>query len=238
MAVLGAVGAMLAARYASAQDYNYQTTTTTTTEPAAPLPPPPEQQPQRYEAPLVKAAPEGAWAPKTGFGIGFVAGGGVGDYTKNAVKQNTDMQGVWNLRTVIGTRSYAAIEGAWTGAAGTISGFGLDRNNTLIRNGLEAALRLNAPFNAKGTLLEPYIFGGVGWDRYQLSHSPNVTADVTERDNALVTPVGVGFNASYRGFLMDIRYAFRPTFREDLLVSLPNHDLTNWTASGQLGYEF
>jgi hypothetical protein len=180
------------------------------------------------------------WMPRSGFGIGVTAGGGVGNYTQSDIRATTGVQGIWDVRASFGTRTYVGVEAAYVGAAGSVSGLGLTTGNTLVRNGLEGTLRLNAPLYAGGTLLEPYVFGGVGWDHYALSHTPVVTADIASSDDTLTVPFGLGFNAVYKGFIADARFAFRPTFFDNMVTAaaVQNNDLTNWTLGFQLGYEF
>src|SRR5262249_39505537 len=129
------------------------------------------------------------------------------------------------------------IEAAYVGGAGSITGLGLQDGSVLMRNGAETTLRLNAPLMLGRTLFEPYLYGGVGWDRYTVTPTTR-TANVDASSHVLTTPFGVGFDTTYRGSVADVRVAYRPTFKSTL-TNMPVHDnLTNWTLGAQLGYEF
>jgi hypothetical protein len=106
-----------------------------------------------------------------------------------------------------------------------------------MRNGAETTLRLNAPLMMGRTLFEPYLFGGVGWDRYTITPT-TPTANVTHSSDVITTPFGVGFDTTYRGFVADVRFAYRPTFKSTITNMPANDNLTNWTLGAQLGYEF
>jgi len=208
-----------------------------------PLPPPPPAPPQTYltpfnaEQPTAYGVHNGRFIPSTGFGASISAGGGGGDYTSGTIKANTGTTGVWNIRAVIGTRTYLGFEGAYTGGASSINGLGLAANNTLVRNGLEALARIQYPVALHLWMIEPYIFGGIGWDYYSFRSNPTfTTASFFANDNTLVVPAGAGFSFGYMGFIGDVRAAYRPTFEENLFGQ--NVGLTNWNAQASIGYEF
>jgi hypothetical protein len=177
------------------------------------------------------------WKPRTGYGVAVTAGGGAGNYVGQFARDNTGVPGNWTLRASYGTRTYVGIEAAYLGAAGAISGLGLSGDSLLVRNGLETTLRLNAPLMVHRTLLEPYLFGGFGWDHYTVTNTP-ATSSVDATQDTLTTPFGAGFDVTYIGFVGDVRFAYRPTFEETLTPVHADNDLTNWTVTGQVGYEF
>ena len=136
---------------------------------------------------------------------------------------------------VFGTRMFLGLEGAYIGAAQSISGLGLGSSNTLLRNGFEGVLRAQFPMAAGPSLFEPYAFLGLGWNHYSLSNTPVATASVARNDDTLTVPWGFGFSAGYMGFLADIRFTYRPTYDANMLG---NASLTNWNLGGAIGYEF
>jgi hypothetical protein len=88
-------------------------------------------------------------------------------------------------------------------------------------------------------LLEPYILGGAGWNAYRVTNIDTSTASIaTTSDNTLVLPFALGFMAGYKGFVADLRYTIRPTYRQTLLAGQGTTDLTNWDAGGMIGFEF
>jgi hypothetical protein len=124
------------------------------------------------------------------------------------------------------------------GGASSVTGLGLASNNTLVRNGGEGLLRLQYPMQMKLAMIEPYVFGGVGWDFYAFRTNPSTFANASLRanDNTLVVPAGAGISFGYMGFIGDVRAAYRPTFEEDLFGQ--GVGLTNWNAQASIGYEF
>jgi len=174
--------------------------------------------------------------PRTGYGVAFMAGGGVGTYVSSPTRNEAGAVGVWNLRVAYGTRTYAGVEAAYLGGAGSVSGLGGSSQNLLVRNGVEATLRVNAPLVYGRTLAEPYLFAGIGWDHYSVSNA-SPSASVGGGDDVGTAPVGVGFDLTHRGVVADLRFAFRPTFGENQSPTVKTPDLTNWTLALQLGYE-
>jgi hypothetical protein len=217
------------------------------TEAVPPPPPPPvEAQPVPMTAPPPAPLPPGAigaenpygwYMPQSRFGMAIMLGGGVSDYPNNVVSNNTGVSGAWDLRLVFGTRLWFGGEIAYVGAASSINNLGLATSSTLVRNGIEGLLRINAPLHAGGTLLEPYIFGGLGWNLYDVNASVS-TADLNVSDNTMSVPAGLGFSVGYQGFMADIRGTYRPTYFQQLFIAQPDTALTNWSADLTIGYEF
>jgi hypothetical protein len=182
---------------------------------------------------------DGRWMPRSHFGVGLFVGGGVSDFTDVFARNQTNVGGSWTARVTVGTRSIVGLEGSYVGGANPLSGLG-GGNATLVRNGLEGVVRLNLPLYARSTLLEPYIFGGAGWNAYQVTNTSSLsTASVSSQaDNTLSVPLGIGFTVGYHGFLADLRYTFRPTYDQSTIVNASGTGLTNWDAGGMIGYEF
>ncbi|HLK89048.1 MAG TPA: hypothetical protein VKZ18_04085 [Polyangia bacterium] len=221
-----------------------------TMAPPEATPPPPEATPAPMAPPtavpvypdhnadvLVPEA-QGRWMPMSRIGVGAFVGGGVTDFTGGTARNQTNTGGSWTARVTAGTRSIVGVEGSYIGGANTIHGLG--GNADLVRNGIEGVLRLNLPLYARDTLLEPYIFGGAGWNGYRVTNFSSLsTASFTSgTDNTLSVPLGVGFTVGYHGFLADLRYTIRPTYDQSTLVNASGTGLTNWDAGGMIGYEF
>jgi hypothetical protein len=189
-------------------------------------------------ADVAPTSPQRRWAPTSGFGVGLFVGGGVTDFTEGGARAQTNTGGSWTGRVTLGTRSIVGFEGSYIGGAYTIHGLG--GNDTLIRNGLEGAVRVNFPLFAQSTLLEPYVVAGMGWNGYHVSNpATSFTASAAlETDNTLAVPLGAGFAVGYHGLLVDLRYTIRPTYDQSILANQANTALTNWDLGGMVGYEF
>lgn len=212
-----------------------------------PPPPPPVMQPGPVAPPayyygrpdVAPLPPRVTWMPSSGIGVGLFVGGGVTDFFNSAARSVTNTGGSWTARMTFGTRSIVAFEGSYIGGANSIAGFG-NTNATLLRSGLEGSLRLNVPIYAQATLFEPYIMGGLGWNDYHIvNYNSAALASLSSgTDNTLSIPLGIGFTVGYRGFLADLRYTYRPTYDQSILVNQTNTALTNWDLGGMIGYEF
>jgi hypothetical protein len=176
------------------------------------------------------------WKPLTGYGVALTAGGGISNFV-GTIRDETSTAGMWNVRVSYGTRVYMGVEGAYLGAAGPINGLGPGAQSTLVRNGVEGTLRMNAPLMSRVALVEPYIFGGVGWDHYSVS-TTSVSTSLDAGDDVVTAPVGLGFDFTYRGLVADGRFCYRATFGENKNGAGTRQDLSNWTLGAQLGYEF
>jgi hypothetical protein len=182
------------------------------------------------------------WAPSSGFGMAILAGGGVTDFTQGNTRDVTGTGGSWDARLAFGTRRWVGFEASYIGGANTIHNLGGTNSNTnLVRNGLEGALRINAPLYAHDTLLEPYVAGGVGWNSYRVTNY-NATlssSSVSDKnDNTVSIPLALGFAVGYKGFVADARFTVRPTYSQTVFTEETSSALTNWDFGGMLGYEF
>jgi hypothetical protein len=179
---------------------------------------------------------------RTGVGVSLQAGGGVTNFTGSSARDVTNVGGYWDVRSVFGTRSFVGGEVAYVGSARGISTSSVFSNGTsLMGHGGEATLRLQVPMaSSTGVLVEPFAFGGVGFSHYYL-RNPSIGA-VTTSDDVGTIPVGVGLAAGYRGFMVDARFTYRPTFNSDDTFfgtgAVNNGGLQSWTAGVSLGYEF
>jgi hypothetical protein len=94
--------------------------------------------------------------------------------------------------------------------------------------------------------VQPFIFGGVAWRRYQLQNSDFNTSDVLGEDDVLEVPVGLGIAYKAGSFLLDARGEFRGAFYEDLVPSASggltrgsdDASLHRWGINANLGVEF
>lgn len=177
--------------------------------------------------------------PVSRMGLAILAGGGVTDFTQGNMRDQTGVGGFWDIRALFATRRRIGFEMSYIGGANSLQGLGLSGSSKLVRNGVEGVLRAQAPLRHQGSLLEPYVFGGVGWNGYRVTNVNSDVASVTaSNDNTVSLPLGLGFMAGYKGLVGDLRYAYRPTFRQTILAGQGSNGLTNWDAGAMIGFEF
>lgn len=178
-------------------------------------------------------------APKllTEWGMSISVGLGVGGFVDEDMRDFVEVAGAWDARVVLGTRTNFAIEAAYTGGAAEIDALGLDKDAALISSGAEANLR----YNMRTGALQPYAVAGVGVRHYELVNADTNTSNVTDSDNVIEMPIGIGMSYRYRGFVSDIRGTFRPAFSENLIETTGNQSSTklhNWGMNLTAGWEF
>jgi hypothetical protein len=180
----------------------------------------------------------------TRFGFAISAGGGVSGFTDNTARSATQDGGGWDVRATFGTRSPIAAEISYLGSAQTIEALGLDNNAVLLGNGVQANVRVNLTTD---TDVQPFLFGGAAWRRYQVTNTDSNTSDVADDDDVLEIPVGAGLAYRYRGLIIDMRGEYRRTTQEDLMPSLTQDgpfasdsqaELHRWGVNANVGYEF
>jgi hypothetical protein len=176
-------------------------------------------------------------------------GGGVQQFTNDAVQDATDMGGMWEVRAAFGTNTLLAIEAAYVGSATPIKTIlGPDQDATLVGTGIEGDLRLNL---IPAESFSPFVFGGLGWKRYDVANADFRTAStgIADEDNLLEVPFGGGFAVHSGGLVLDARFTFRAAVGEDLVIDEDDADvditddasaerMDNWAVNAGLGFEF
>ena len=184
-----------------------------------------------------RRAPPGT--PDSQIGLAILAGGGVTDFMPGTTRNETGVGGSWDVRVIVATRTWIGFEGSYIGGANPIKGLGLSGNSKLVRNGVEGALRAQAPLHHRTTLLEPYVLAGVGWNAYRVTSVNSDSASAAQNsDNTVAVPLGIGFMVVHQGFVADLRYTIRPTYEQTILGGQSATGLTNWDAGGMIGFEF
>lgn len=171
-------------------------------------------------------------------GLSLTVGGGGSGFVDDTMRETANVGGTWDVRAAFGTHSPIAIEAGYLGSAQTLDTFGLDEDAILLGTAVEGVARVNLLPDAT---VNPYFFGGAAWRRYDLTNTDTNTSDVTETDNLLEIPVGVGVGYRISGFVADLRGEFRIADQEDLLrrdIGSERAVLHTWSASAKLGYEF
>lgn len=175
-------------------------------------------------------------------GIGFTLGGGIAGFTSQAMRDNTNtsVSGLWSARAAFGTHIPIGLEVGYNGTDVKLAPTDTNATGNLVGTNVEAALRYNILPHYKWN---PYMFAGVGMQRYNITNANFSQADTGFKDkaNLAVYPMGVGVGYRDRsGFVADIRGTFRVAQSSSLLrePSGQNADLHTWDAGGNLGYEF
>jgi hypothetical protein len=174
----------------------------------------------------------------TKYGLSITAGGGVAGFTDETLRDTADVGGTWDVRAAFGTHYPIALEAGYIGSAQSIDAVGLDTDAVLVGTAFEGLARVNLLPQDR---FNPYFFGGAAWRRYDVTNADTNTSDVSETDNLLEIPVGIGVNYRLSGFVADARGEFRIAGEEDLIrtdLGADNARMHTWSASAKLGYEF
>ena len=207
--------------------------------------PKPDTQPQPAQAmpapvPTEPSAPLAGVPPQEWYDIAGMAlsvGGGVEDFAGSTLRNTTATGGSWDARLTIGTRYWVAGELSYIGSAQSVHALGLS-SSTMVGNGAQAALRLNATMNYP---FQPFVYGGAAWRHYSLSSSGVNLSDIASSADVFELPVGVGFAAYYSNLMLDVRGEYRFAWGGGDFVPTPNGgnaSLDRWGVSGNIGFEF
>jgi hypothetical protein len=215
------------------QPQRVQYTTETTTEISAE--PPTPMRTKRFRSAIVEVENPGAEPYyATGFGMAITAGGGATGYLEPDARSMTRVGPGWDARLHLATRSIIGGEVGYFGGLSGVRGVpGLDANTDILRQGVEAAARLNVVSG----LVQPYLLGGVGWTNSRITGTTFNNSDVSSLDNFVHFPVGAGIGFHYRGLLVDTRGVFRPTFG-DTMLNAENARMHTWEGKLNAGWEF
>lgn len=216
-------------------------TTMPAPQPAPPAPPAPTTyQTNVYEPPATPMAAETRpWYETVGYGISI--GGGVDDFVGDNARATTKVGGGWDVRLTIGTKQWLAGEISYIGSAQAIDALGLDSSAVLVGNGVQGALRVNF---ARNEFVQPFLYGGGAWRRYDLTNESFNTSDVANKDDVFEIPVGVGVAGYLSGFMADLRGEYRGVWGNDLISTPRSNDntivgpLDRWAVKANIGTEF
>jgi outer membrane protein OmpA-like peptidoglycan-associated protein len=185
----------------------------------------------------------------TRFGMSVTVGGGVVDFMDGEARDLGDMGGAWEARLAVGTRMPIAIEAAYVGAAHDVNALGLDDSAVLLGTSAEADVRLNIASLFGAWTVQPYVFGGIGYTRYDVTNEDFNTSSVNDEEELGHIPVGAGIGYQWRGLLVDLRGTMRPAFQDDLVNEPADEDdpldetdtatdLDTWSVAARAGWEF
>lgn len=181
----------------------------------------------------------------TRIGMSATVGGGVVDFLDGEARDMADLGGAWEARLTVGTRLPVALEAAYVGSVHNIDALGLDSSAVLLGSAVEADLRVN--FTT--WMLQPYVFGGIGYTRYDVSNDDFNTSSVNDEEEMGHIPLGAGLGYQFGGLLVDLRGTVRPAFQDDLVDEPAIEDdpldetdtatdLDTWSVTARLGWEF
>jgi len=175
-------------------------------------------------------------------GIGVTIGGGLTGFTDQAVRNTTtsNVGGLWSARATIGTHIPIGLDLTYNGTAVDVRPLGAPKTGTLVGTNVEAALRWNI---LPHYMVNPYVFGGIGWQRYDVTNANFSMADFgfADKDNFAEFPMGAGI--AYRdksGLVLDVRGTFHAVPNPGLIRDPAGGaaDMHTWDAGANLGYEF
>jgi hypothetical protein len=171
------------------------------------------------------------------------AGGGVSAFSDAVARQTTELGGAWDLRLTARPRRFLAGEIAYVGTANAVSTRMTEftPNGVIVGGGIESDLRLQLPW-----VVEPYVFGGVGWDHFALVYSGlRSSTSLHGGENVAVFPVGGGVQAFLsRRVAVDARFAYRVTSGDRIEVenngaaTVVAQGLDHWTLAARFGFLF
>ncbi len=227
-------------------------------EPIAPgpivMPPPPPIVPETTIGPVADDTPSTyAWYEDrmaSGVGVAVVIGGGVSGFTDRQMRDtvSTDVSGLWDARFTFGSHIPIGLDLSYLGTAANLNSLSGTQTATLVGTTAEAALRWNILPHA---FFNPYIFGGMGWQRYDVTGRTVSLSDsgMRQSDNSIEFPMGAGL--SYRdpsGLVIDARGTFRANVDQGLVLETGSNPqsigssnyapMHTWEASAAIGYEF
>jgi hypothetical protein len=175
-----------------------------------------------------------AWPPRSGYGGAFLIGGGVNNFSGSRANDATRPGGGWNVRAVVGTRTPVGFELAYSGGMHDIRMGGTGNDDTLVHNGFEGGLRLALPLTPRRALIAPFLYAGVGWDRYDVIERGQPPPGWTDDDYELAIPVGLGLAAALKGVMVELRAGYRKAFDEEVFGQA---DMSTWSVMLSLGGE-
>lgn len=181
---------------------------------------------------------------KSQIGVGLVIGGGITGFTDALMRDtiSNNVGGLWDARLSIGTHVPIGFDISYLGSAAELRTLDDQSNGTLVGTAVEGAVRFNVLPHFS---VNPYVFAGLGWQRYDVRDASFAQSDTGLRneDDLLVVPMGAGI--SYRatsGLTADVRGTFRAADDSGLLSVREgtdgNAELHTWEASAAVGYEF
>lgn len=167
-------------------------------------------------------------------GVTVLLGGGVEGYT-GGLAPEINPGPSWGVGVGLRPTKVVGVELGYSGAVNSIETSGRDAlssgNADIVRNGGAAM----ATVGLSATPVQPYLLGGVGFDRYNIRH--NDTGDFRD-DTVGNVPLGVGLRSQVSNFTADLRGTYGVLFSQNFAEGEGNthlSDLGDSTPTGRFG---
>lgn len=168
--------------------------------------------------------------------VAIAAGVGITEFADAGMRDAAGIAGSWEARLIFRTRQRLSFEASYVGSIQDIDSLGLDDDAMLVSHGVGGAVRVNL-FVAR---YQPYVVAGAAWRRYELTNADVNTSSVSDADEVMETPIGVGFSYRFDELIVDARGVYRVVLFDELMApDAGGHHtrLDNWTASLMAGIE-
>jgi hypothetical protein len=240
---LAGAAALLFAVTAYAQQAPEDTTPPPSTGPATDEQPPTESLPpcpsgEQAAAPAPPPAPPPAkhhnriFAPQE---VSLTTGAGPANYFGSSLNSSVDVGAGWDARVTFGAHSAIALEAAYVGSSNSIDTADRTQHGRLDSHGFDSDLRLQLP-----TVVQPYIFGGVGYNHMAVTQTSSVSSagPLTGGDDQVTVPAGAGLTG-YLGkhTTLDLRGTYR-YIPDNGITVMSTSSLHQWVAQAHVGYVF
>jgi len=192
--------------------------------PYAAYPPPPARVKKKVHSP---------------FQTSLSVGGGVADFVRERISDNTGLAGAWDARLTFGTRFPLAFEAGYLGTAQRATDPVSDR--TLTTTQVFGDLRLNLTRRR----IQPFITGGVGWANLHRwngattngSQSPVASTNFSNDANSVVVPMGAGIAGYFATHgMIDLRGSYNLITDKSFTPTGARPDM--WVTELRVGYAF
>jgi hypothetical protein len=171
-------------------------------------------------------------------GFALSVGGGVSGYVDQAARDHLETGGYWEVRALLGSRSYLASEIAYVGSARGLAAPDASELAAMVGTGIESALRLNLPLSEGPFRFTPFVFIGPGFTHMAVAGYRGAQPGMKSSDTALVFTSGAGLGVSYRQVAVTGRFTYRQLRGADLIrTGSGNASLNSWAAGLSLGHE-
>jgi len=167
--------------------------------------------------------------------ISATTGVGPANYFGTALNSTVDIGAAWDARLTFGTHSAIALEAGYIGASNNID-MQTGAHGRLASHGVDTDFRLQIP-----TTVEPYIFGGVGYNHMEVTHTNSVSnaGELSISDDQVTVPAGAGLSVYVsKHTTLDARGTYRFIPDNGLTEMSANRNLHQWIAQAHIGYVF
>lgn len=177
-------------------------------------------------------------------GIAVSVGGGVTAYTTERTREVLGTGGYWEVRGLLGARSFIGNELAYVGSSRAIGAAGAAGDSApggrgyLLGNGVEMAARLNLPLQFQAGRVTPFVFVGPGVSRLSIVGSDARPPGNRTADTIFVLTSGTGVALTYGKVVLGARLTYRQSFGADLIrIADESARLQSWSLALTVGRE-